>query len=295
MPVPLSSLSSEPLLRVLLIGPWGIWKTTTAITTSPQPVRVILCENDTALNQARRLGADSYADMERALDHEKPFEQMTGFLAKAKQDAQAGEIKTLIIDPLDDFCDRLLAQSFKQNLTGDGHENGKVAYNHYSKRLIQIISQALAIPCNVIFIAPFVDMPGQPLGAKKTGDGIVPNIPGNVRLRIGYKFHDVLWMDVDPSDSDKRVFYTSPTGAWGPKCRSLPGQYDHVPADFNEFIRLSAIEKPGAKKTAAPAKPMQKPAAAPPKPVTPQRPMTNGAAKPPMKPPMKPPTQQVKR
>jgi AAA domain len=282
MPVPLSSLTPEPFLKVLLLGPPKTWKTTIAVTTSPRPVRMILAEDDSALDEARRQGADDYCDLERAMSRDKPYEQMTTFLAQAKADAVAGTIKTVVFDPLSDFADRLLEQSIRLNLTEKGEENGRTAYPHYEKRLKHCLELALTIPCNLIVIAHFIDTSGGEMGAKRVGDGIVPNVPGKARLRIGAKFRDVLWLDLDKEDSSKRVFYTAPTGAWGPGCRSLPGRYQTMPADFSALIKTFESERPGKKAPASPssAKPM---AAKPPT-------MTNGKPSVVAKPPMKPTT-----
>ena len=283
MPVPLSSLKVEPWLKVLMMGGPKSGKTTAAVTTSPRPVRVILCEDDSALDQSRRMGADSYTDLELALGRAKignegPYEQMTTFLAQAKEDAKAGRIKTLVWDPLTYWADRLLDQSFLVNKTSGDNDDGRLAYPHYAKRFHHCIELALTIPCHLIVVAHFEDLSGggNTMGAARTGAGIVPNVPGKPRLSLGGRFRDVLWFDVDKDDPNRRVFYTHPSGVWGPGCRSMPAKYDILPGNFEELIKTFAKHRPSGKPMAA------KPA------------VVNGAAKPAMKPPMKP-MQQVKR
>ncbi len=263
MPIRLSDLTVELFLRILFIAPPKVGKTTVAITTSPRPVRVILCEDDSALDEARRQGADDYTDLERAIGRGKngsdaPYEQMTTFLAQAKEDAKAGTIKTVITDGLSYFAERLLEQSFKLNQTQNSNDDGRSAYPHYAKRLHHCIELMLTIPAHVIVISHYEDLGSSTLGAAKTGGGIVPNIPGKPRLSLGGRFRDVIWLDIDKDDPQKRDFYTHPKGTWGPGCRSMPSNYDILPADFEALIKTFAKHRPG-KQTNGVAKPSLKP------------------------------------
>jgi AAA domain len=265
MPVPLSSLAMERKLRVLLLGVPQLGKTTTAVCTSPRPVRVILCEMDNALDEPVRQGASSYTDVERCLSNDRPYEQMTTALVQAKEDAKAGKIKTLVIDPLSDFADRLLAQSHRLNLTQNGEEDGRRAYPHYTKRLIHCLELAFTIPAHIIVVGHYEDDSSE-LGGKKVGEGIVPLLPGKARKTVGRKFNDILWFDLDKDDPSKRVFITRPLGAWGPGCRSLSSQYAMVGADFNAYIALtekSGKPQGGVKNGAAARPPMTKPSVKP--------------------------------
>jgi hypothetical protein len=266
MPIPSSALENDPFLRVLVMGPPKLGKTTTAITTSEGKTRVLLCEADSALSEAKRRKGNF--DFERCLS-DKAYEQMTTFLAQAKEDAKSGSIQNLLIDPLSDFADRLLAQSHKLNLTKGGEEDGRRAYPQCTKRLLHCLDLAFTIPCHVIVVCHYIDVGGQELpGAlEKTGDGIVPLLPGQARARVAAKFNDVVWFDIDKADNEKRIFVTGPQGAWGPGCRSL-SRFAILPADFTKLIETF---KTGLPKKAAPT-------------TTP----TNGVAKSPLKSPTKP-------
>jgi len=283
MPIPSSALETDAWLRVLVLGPPKTWKTTTAITTIEGFTRVLLCESDSALSEARRQGGKF--DFERVMDATRPYEQMTTFLVQAKADAKAGNIDNVLIDPLSDFADRLLGQSMGLNLTTNGEEDGRRGYPHYTKRLMHCLDLALSIPCNVIVISHFLELGSGDLGGlKKTGEGIVPLIPGSARARVAARFNDVLWMDL-PSDGDvnKRSFYTAPRGAWGPGCRSLSGKYSELPADFTALIKTFKTTGVPAPKKA----PAQVAAAKPPP--------SNGAPKIQPKPPTKPQPAPVRR
>lgn len=248
MPIPSSALETDSWLRVLVMGPPKAGKSTCAITTSPGPVRVLLCESDSALQEARRRGGNF--DFERCMSVDKPFEQMTQFIIEAKADAKAGKVKTVLIDPLSAFCDRLLAQSMKMNLTQNGEEDGRRGYPHYTKRLLHCLDLTFTIPAHVIVITHYLDTGGEiGNGVKKVGEGIVPLIPGSARTRVAAMFNDVLWFDLDKANPKARAFYTAPQGAWGPGCRSLSDKYTSTEANFETLIKLFASEGIGAKKT----------------------------------------------
>jgi AAA domain-containing protein len=255
MPIASSALEIDSYLRVLVVGGPKLGKTSVSICTSPQPVRVILAERDSALRDAKRRGGKF--DFERIRD--RPYEQMTTYLAQAKEDAKAGKIKTIVIDPLSEFAEKLVTQSFLLNRTSNGEEDGRAAYPHYSKRLMHVLELACTIPAHLIVISHFVEMGGGELPgqAQKQGEGIVPLIPGKIRLRIGGCFDDILWFDVDKQDPSKRVFITGPQGAWGPGCRSL-SKFAVLPADFNALIKTFAEDGPPAgKKNGVQVKPTQ--------------------------------------
>jgi hypothetical protein len=236
--------------------------TSVSICTSPSPVRVILAERDSALRDAKRRGGKF--DFER-IRGDRPYEQMTTYLAQAKEDAKAGSIKTVVIDPLSEFAEKLLAQSMRLNLTSNQEEDGRAAYPHYSKRLLHVLDLACTIPAHLIVVSHFVEMGGGelPTQAKKSGDGIVPLIPGKIRLRVGGCFDDIVWFDLDKQDPNKRAFYTGPQGQWGPGCRSL-SKTAVLPANFTALIKTIAeglpekVEKAnGAPKPLSVKPPMQ--------------------------------------
>lgn len=223
------------------MGPAKLGKSTIAITTSPAPVRVILCEDDSALRPALRI-TDKFSVSEARKLAKGAFVEMQNVLLEAKNDAKDGKIKTVVIDPFSEFAHHLLEESFEMNKTGSGADNGMVAYGEYARRLDHIIDYALTIPCHLIVISHYAtespEMTGQ---IKKQGEGIVPLIPGKMRNRMGGKFGDILWLDIDPKDKSKRVFVTGPQGAWGPGCRHAHGA-QIISADFGELLKLFAAE-----------------------------------------------------
>jgi AAA domain len=259
MPVKANALEVDAHLKMLLMGPPKLGKTTHAIETSPGPVRVLLCENDSALRGARRKTLNF--DFERVTD----WNSMTKFVVDAKRDAKAGLIKTVVVDPLTTFADKLLAECVYATRTHDGNEDGRKAHPEFTKRIVHLVDLLLTIPAHVIVIAHHMETGGDN-EAKKLGDGLVPLMPNTAsRTKVGAMFYDVVWMDIAKPgwpEYNGRTFITGPDGAWGPGCRSL-AKNDKLPADVGEFIKAMKEEKKkpalngaGARPTPAP-KPMQ--------------------------------------
>jgi hypothetical protein len=266
MPIAAKDLTHETFLRLLLLGRPKVGKSTSAIATSPGPRRVLLCEDMSAVRGAKRLTLDF--DVEPI----GSWNSMTAAVVEAKQDAKAGKIKTVVIDPLSDFADRLLAECFKATLTNDGKEDGRRAYPMLSNRLGHLIELIFTIPAHVIVICHYVETGGDPIdgGLEKTGEGIVPLLPGKSRALIAAKFSDVIWMDLAPMTTPtfqkgERIFVTGPRGAWGPGCRSLEGS-QVLKADIGELLKAFAAQ---AKTDANPHQSNHRPAAKPlpPKPI----------------------------
>lgn len=254
---PASELSKNPLMRVLLIGPWKLGKTTVAITTSPAPVRVVLCEDDSALYPAMQVTDKFTVSTARTLA-KGAFAEMQNVLLEAKNDAKAGKIKTLVVDPFSEFAHHLLEEAFVNNKTGSGSEDGRTAYGELGRRLDHVLDFMLSIPCHLIVICHHAQVSGEMDGqVKKSGEGVVPLIPGGMRTRIGGKFSDVLWFDIDPKDHGKRVFVTGPRGAYGPGCRHVHGTRT-LPADFTAFLK-TPFREPEVKTQTQVARPPLKP------------------------------------
>jgi hypothetical protein len=199
---------------------------------------VLLCEDVSALREAKRRSPRGHFDVEQV----SGWNSMQKALAEAKQDAAAGQIKTLVVDPLSDFADKLLAECFKITLTKDGNEDGRKAYPECTKRLKHVIEQLFAMPCHVIVICHHMVTGGDGEGIEKVGEGIVPLLPGASRKVVGAKFVDVVWFEMRMGkDSggkpvEERHIVAGPKGAWTYGCRSLPGA-EVLPPDITALIK----------------------------------------------------------
>jgi hypothetical protein len=233
MAFPASALEDNPYERVLLMGPAKCGKSTAVISTSPGPVRVLLCEDDCALNGAKR----------RTLNFD--FDRLRGFdsalkaIVEAKVAAKEGKIKTVVVDPLSDLAHRMMEECWRSTLTSNGKEDGRSAYQLIFRRLSHVIELLLTIPAHVVIISHYTETGGELIDGQieKTGEGILPLIPGKARALLSAKFYDVVWMDLRRSGKEvERLFVTTPRGAWGPGCRNLEGA-ESRPADVGDLFK----------------------------------------------------------
>jgi hypothetical protein len=220
-----SELECDRFIRVLLMGPPKVGKSVMAIASSPRPVRVFLCESDSALQSARRFVGDRFT-----FDRTRTHKAMLESLHTARRDVKKGRIKTIIVDPLSTMAGKLEEFCLKQTKTHSGADNGMKAYPMYNRILRQIREQLLDLKCHVIVITHYIESGGAETadGTPQTGEGIVPMLAGRARAEFSAAFPDVVWMDYQ---AGKRVLVTGPQGAWGPGCRSLKDTHV-LPADI---------------------------------------------------------------
>jgi len=250
MAIPSSELDRDPLLRLLVMGGPKSGKTSCLVCTSPGPVRVFLCEDDSALKGARRgIPVDGDRRRTNSFDFERigGWDSMQKAITELKKDLKEGaKLKTLLIDPLGDFVYRLLDECFALTRTRDGNDDGRRAYPELAKRMRHLLDQLFRLPVNVIVVCHYTDTGGQAIEGQleRSGQGIVPNLPGQVRATVAAKFVDVIWFEIR---NKRRIFVTGPEGAWGPGCRSMEGTVT-LDADVAELIKLFESADSGAKK-----------------------------------------------
>lgn len=209
-------LVADRYLRLLLLGYPKSGKTTMVIGSSPPPVRVILCENDSALVPAKRVTRDF------TFDRARTFEQMTTAILSAKRAVKAGEVKTIVVDPLSTFAQHLLDDTMEAM-----RDDGRRAYPSVLKQLRQCVDQLTDIQAHVVVISHYLREGGgqvQPEDGSDPvpteGEGVIPLLPGKARLHIAALFTNVVWFGADQK-TGKRLIYTQPKGVWGPGARSF--------------------------------------------------------------------------
>jgi AAA domain len=246
MPIPASALEDELHLRLLILSWPKKGATTHAVSTSPSPVRVLLCEaTDSALKGAKR--ETSNFDFDRI----RGWDTMTKAIVEAKKDAREGKIKTVVVDPLNFFADVLMAECTQATLTKDNHEDGRRAHPEFTKRIKHVINLLQTIPAHLVVINHYMEVGGDEGNDSKpkNGPGIVPLMPNMAsRTAVAAMFHDIVWFDTagkDQPNYNNRIFVTSADGVWGPGCRSLT-KYPIVPAHVGQLIKTIAAQKNGA-------------------------------------------------
>lgn len=246
MPIPASELEHDPYLRMLLMGVPKTGQTTCAISTSPGPVRVLLCESDSALRGAKR-ETDNF-DFERVRPDAGGhiWNTMMKHIVAAKLDAKEGKIKSVVVDPLSFFAHKLLMEVEEATKTDKGNVDGRKAHPEFTKRIIHAVDMMLSIPAHLVVVTHHMDVGGEDNADKpKTGPGIVPLMPNMAtRTAIASMFYDIVWFDVVPvtvagkppvEHYNGRIFVTGPGGAWGTGCRTRKGNAT-MPAHVGQFV-----------------------------------------------------------
>jgi len=276
VPISADDLQKNTLLRMLCMGIPKKGRTTHLIMSAPSPIRVLLCEDDSALEGAdrERLGIGIWENPPKGVKFDfervRGWNDMAKFTIEAKKDAKEGRIKTVLVGPFNFWCDRLMEECYQQTLTKDGKEDGRRAHPEFFRRMRHAVELLATIPAHFILESHHMEMGGGDESANdekkaKTGPGIVPLLPNMASRTWLHGFmHDVVWFDVAPKDYpdayQKRIFITGSDDI-GPGCRSFPGNY-MLPANVTEFLNRKKNGKPNRPKpNGAPA-----PKAQPPKP-----------------------------
>jgi AAA domain-containing protein len=243
MPIPADSLEHDQFLRMLLMGIPKGGKSSHAIATAPSPVRVLLCESDSALIGAKR--ESNKFDFERV----SGFGSMTKFIVEAKRDAKEGKIKSLVVDPLNMFADTLFEECLAASKSDAGNEDGRKAHPEFTRRIKHVINLLMTIPAHLVVVSHYMEVGGGDDNDKpKYGRGICPLMPNMAsRTAVAAMFYDVVWFDqakaTEPNHYNNRIFVTGPDGAWGVGCRSL-SKNEILPAHIGKFIeRMREVSK----------------------------------------------------
>lgn len=257
MPISADDLERTMLLRMLCMSPPKKGRTTHLVCTAPGPVRVLLCEDDSALEGAdrERRGMGIWTsppkgikfDFERVRD----WDDMQKYTIAAKKDAKEGKIKSVVVGPFNFWCDRLLAQCVGMFITDGGKEDGRKYHPEFTKRMKHAVELLATIPAHLIIESHFMEVGGGDENGTsekpKKGAGIVPLLPNMASRTWLHGFmHDVVWFDVAPKDYDdayqRRVFVTG-SDEIGPGCRSFAGSY-MIPANVSTFIERMKAGRP---------------------------------------------------
>lgn len=219
MSISAKDLTQSPYIRLLVMGSPKIGKTSCLVATSPKPVHVLLCEDDSALVYASRITGGDFT-----FDRTRQWGEMQTAVLEVSRKVKKGEIKTVILDPLSTFAEKLEQQCLDATDTGKGPD-GRRAYPAFNRRISQLCSQLFAMKAHIIVVTHYVDVGGGEVqpdnggeATPRSGEGFMPLLPGKARALVPAKFPDVVWMDYVKG---RRVLVTGPRGAWGPGCRSL--------------------------------------------------------------------------
>lgn len=245
-------------LRLLLMAPPKVGKSCAVILTAPRPVYVINCDQPTSLDpvieRAQLLGVTP--DEVFTWDFVKDVASMEAAIKSAHALVKAGEVKTIVVDTISKYAQRLHAQMELKSDEGRGPD-GRRSYPETDKRLQGMLDRLFRLKAHVIYTSHFLEQ-GQEISGQlaKQGPGIAPSLPGKSRQSIPAEFTDVIFMEkirggrnkkTGKRKPEQRVFVTSFEGVWGPGCRSLAKNDSSVrvlPADISNLIAVFRGAKP---------------------------------------------------
>jgi AAA domain len=132
--------------------------------------------------------------------------------------------------------DILKTQSAGNNTSGKA--DGRQFYGELRPRILNSARRVLDIKTHVVFASHWIESTKEIEGQRaKSGQGILPLIPGAAREELPALFSDVLFMEIIDG---KRVFQVNPGGVWGPGSKAVEGTHT-IDADFAEFMKLAKL------------------------------------------------------
>ena len=232
------------LLRLCIIGPPKVGKTTVAIATAPGPVGVLLCDDESALREARRSCVEKPDHYKVISLRGTKYQDLLDKIAFVKREAKRGYISTIVVDPLPEISTCIEAEAIFATRTHRGADDGRKAYPLYTRRILQTIRLLLEIRCHVIVIT-HPELPKAKSDDEEKAlpdDGLqIPNLATReARVRAAGMFSDIVYMGFDPDD-EKRYFLTGPRGAiTNARCRSLRSTQELKPSIKGLIRRFTA-------------------------------------------------------
>jgi hypothetical protein len=212
-------LSASSHLRLLIMGPPKVGKTSVAVGTAPEGgVYVINSDDVNSLRPAQRLRTFQGAHV---LGND--LQGIENALKECRTGVKEGRFNTIVWDTITKYAGRVEQLFADATIGAKGEPDGRRYWPAYKKHLHGVLDRLFAMKAHVIVNAHYlvqssVQIDGQ---VAKQGDGIVPALGGTARASIPAEFQDVVFLE--KRRNDKRVFVTSADGVYGPGCRSLPG------------------------------------------------------------------------
>jgi hypothetical protein len=235
MPQPASSLERDLYLHVLLLAFSKMGKSYSTISSCARafgPGYVIACGDRSGMTRVAQVTKKFTYDLVRDEN------DMEAGIKEARRGVKEGQYKWILVDDFSLYAswlhDELKDASAAQSKSGEA--NGRVYYPELKQRLLNIVRRVLDIKAHIIFashwVSPSPEMDGQ---RAKSGQGILPMIPGSAREELPALFPDVIFMEREEK-TNRRVFRINPEGVWGPGCKDLDTHT--IEPDFGAFMQL---------------------------------------------------------
>ncbi len=217
MPNASSAVEASSYLRMLALGALKIGKTRTLISTAPGPVYVINSDDKCSLRPAAKVSEFTW---DLALGDD--LGAIEKCIHEARIGVKEGRYKTIVWDTITEYSRRAEDTYSEATENAQGEPDGRRFWPKHRKHIIGIIDRLFRLPCHVIVTAHYEEMPGTVIDGqvKKSGDGVVPRLGGQLRTIVPAMFQDVVFLE---KKKGERFFVTASDGVFGPGCRSLDG------------------------------------------------------------------------
>jgi len=219
MPRPSSEVEATAFLNLLVLGTAKAGKTCTVISTAPGPVYVINSDSPTSLRPVLEFTDDFEFDLCLG-DNLRDIEKC---IHSAREGVKAGKYKTVVWDTITKYCRRAeqIFEAADAAANRSGEANGMKYIPKFQRHIHNVLDRLFTIPCHVIVNSHWINDEGRQIEgqAPKKGEGIVPMLPGKLRLSIPGEFEDVIFLE---NKRGKREFITSDSGVFGSGGRNLP-------------------------------------------------------------------------
>ena len=239
MPYTADDLDASEFLKILLLGYPKTGKSTTALITCEKPVYVINCDQKSSLTPAKRRGIKFDWDLVRSIS------DLDRALLYAEKSVNAGKYKTVMLDTITNMSRRMKLELENRTKNARGESDGRRFWEPLGSKILETADRLVDLDCHVIATGHYSETSGEIDGQlKKSGEGVVPLIPGSARMQLSGIFDDVVFFE---KRGDKREFTLKTGGKFGPGGRSLD-DVDAVDADIQGLWRL--FQEANAKKPA---------------------------------------------
>ncbi len=229
MPLSSKEVETSAYLRLFVMGAPKCGKTHTCIESASRALGGVYVINSDDQNSL--ISASRVSEFQWDLALGKDPNDIEAAIREARTGVKEGRYKVIVWDTISRYSDRVQNAYLDATNNAAGEPDGRRAWPRYKKHLEGIIDRLFTLKAHVIVLSHFVEASASVIDGqvKKAGEGVVPGLAGGARTSIPAMFQDIVFLE---KRAGKRYFVTASEGVFGPGCRSIPGQVDHVEADI---------------------------------------------------------------
>jgi hypothetical protein len=194
-----SEAKDSAFARILMLGPPKVGKTTSILTSAPDPL-IINCDGDSATKYAAKQGGKFLA-----LDANTRKEWVAA-RNTAKKLVDAGHVRTVVLDSLTLLADNLVDEL---GVTLEGHD----LWREVLAQVVGGVKRLFALQAHVIVVAHMIH------GSEE--EGIVPLLAGQAKIKIPAIAHDCVLFDFVAGRKPERQYLVGPQALWSYSGRNV--------------------------------------------------------------------------